>query len=182
MNNTEQVKAALEETKTMRRIMMYIQLAMEAFSTLVAINPNVNRADLDGIDEFEANLEVLNEHVERLKGVQEALEARLEVLTDFGDNDDAEAEPEEDQAPISAEQDFTSANTEITDEDLARLLRHIAFRYPEPAFTGGQIVNRILENHAEDIGVYYVEDDGDGGEKLTPVTIFEIDDNKVILG
>lgn len=153
--------------KIVLRTLFYIESVLEVWWGL----PDFPVTPFE-LSQLEGRVDELHNRLNSLKATASMLKDRIE----------AEAEPEEDQAPISAEQDFTPDNAEITEEGLHRLLRHVVLRYPEPAFTGGQILNRILENHAENIGVYYTEDDGNGGETLTPVTIFEIDDDKVILG
>ena len=168
---THSLQDKLNDVETAHKIILHSLFYIESMLKVWRDSPNSPVTPTE-LAQLEGRADELHNSLARLKATASMLKDRIE----------AEAEPEEDQAPISAVQDFTPDTTEITEGELNQLLRHVVLRYPEPAFTGGQILNRILDNHAENIGVYYVEDDGDGGEKLTPVTIFEIDDDKVILG
>ena len=75
----------------------------------------------------------------------------------------------------------TAEAVRLSDEKAKRLLRHIYLHFPEPALTGGQIINRIMDNHATDTGVYISEENDNGDEELTPVTIVDIHDGKIVL-
>lgn len=169
----------LDNAENVRRMMLGVLLFGEELLKHILSQDDYNSKNYPELPDLMDNLDALHE---RLRGISLA-------IGKIKDRIEAEAEPDGDQAPVSAAEDFgpdevnpsTAEVVRLPDEKAKRLLRHIYLHFPEPALTGGQIINRIMDNHATDTGVYISEEDDNGDEELTPVTIVDIHDGKIVL-
>lgn len=169
----------LDEAENVRRMMLGVLLFGEELIKRLRSQDDYNPKNYPELPDLMDNLDALHE---RLRGISLA-------IGKIKDRIETEAEPDGDQAPVSAAEDFgpdevnpsTAEAAQMSDEKAKRLLRHIYLHFPEPALTGGQIINRIMDNHATDTGVYISEENDNGDEELTPVTIVDIHDGKIVL-
>ena len=170
----------LDEAENVRRMMLGVLLFGEELIKHLRSQDDYNPKNYPNLPDLMDNIDALHE---RLRGISLA-------IGKIKDRIETEAEPDGDQAPVSAAEDFgpdevnpsTAEVVRLPGEKAKRLLRHIYLHFPEPALTGGQIINRIMDNHATDTGVYISEEDDNGDEELTPVTIVDIHDGKIVLG
>lgn len=170
----------LDEAETVRRMMLGVLLFGEELIKHLRSQTDYNPKNYPELPDLMDNLDALHE---RLRGISLA-------IGKIKDRIETEAEPDDgDQVPVSAAEDFgpdevnpsTAEAVRLPDEKLKQLLRHIYLHFPEPALTGGQIINRIMDNHATDTGVYISEENDNGDEELTPVTIVDMHDGKIVL-
>ena len=170
----------LDNAENVRRMMLGVLLFGEELIKHILSQDDYNQKNYPELPELIDNIDALHE---RLRGISL-------TIGKIKDRIETEAEPDDgDQIPVSAAEDFgpdevnpsTAEAVRLPDEKAKRLLRHIYLHFPEPALTGGQIINRIMDNHATDTGVYISEENDNGDEELTPVTIVDIHDGKIVL-
>lgn len=169
----------LDEAETVRRMMLGVLLFGEELLKHLRFQADYNPKNYPELPDLMDNLDALHE---RLRGISLA-------IGKIKDRIETEAEPDGDQAPVSAAEDFTNDNTnlataeetQLSDENLKRLLRAIYAHYPEPPLTGGQFINRVIENHADTLPIYMTSEDEAGNETFEPITCWDMHDGKIVL-
>ena len=170
----------LDEAETVRRVMLGVLLFGEELIKRLRSQDDYNPKNYPELPDLMDNLDILHE---RLRGISLA-------IGKIKDRIETEAEPDGDQAPVSAAEDFgpdkvnpsPAEAVRLSDEKAKQLLRAIYAHYPEPPLTGGQFVNRVIENHADTLPIYMTSEDEDGNETFEPITCWDIHDGKIVLG
>lgn len=170
----------LEEAENVRRMMLGILLFGEELLKRLRSQADYNPKNYPDLPDLMDNLDVLHE---RLRGISLA-------IGKIKDRIETEADPDDgDQAPVSAAEDFGPDEVNLSKaealgqskEKIERLMHSLYAHYPEPPLTGGQFVNRVVDNDAGGLPIYMTGEDEDGNEAFEPITCWDIHDGKIVL-